>query len=122
MKVVSGGQRASLYGGRFTGRVELEMLVASPDGVRPDTALGHFHDGAVTNWHAHPGGQLLWVVSGTARVGTEADGEVLIEPGTLVATPAGERHWHGAAPGQTVAVLSITWGTTAWEDAAGGGS
>ena len=118
MRVVAGGDRSTTYGGRFTGRVELEMLNATAGDHEPDTALVHFHDGAVTFWHRHPGGQQLFVVSGSARVGTEADGEVSLAPGALVVCPPDERHWHGAAPGATTTLLAVTWGTTAWETVA----
>ncbi|MCB1000940.1 MAG: cupin domain-containing protein [Ilumatobacteraceae bacterium] len=121
MKVVAGGDRSTVYGGRFTGQVELEMLNATPPEVDagvdgPDTALVHFTDGAVTFWHSHPGGQQLFVVSGDARVGTEADGEVPLAPGTLVVCPVDEPHWHGAMPGCDTTLLTITWGTTRWTD------
>jgi quercetin dioxygenase-like cupin family protein len=116
VKVVHHGDRSQQYGGRFTGEVALEMLHATPTDDEADIALVHFHDGAVTAWHTHPGGQQLFVYQGRARVGTEADGEVALGPGALVVTPAGERHWHGAAPGADAAVLAVTWGTTQWED------
>jgi quercetin dioxygenase-like cupin family protein len=123
VKVISGGDRSVSYGGRFTGTVELEMLSvasAQADGSagvdQPDTAFVHFHDGAVSFWHHHPGGQQLYVVSGDARVGTEADGQVALPPGTLVVCPADEPHWHGAMPGCDTTLLAITWGTTVWTD------
>lgn len=121
MKVVVEGDKSTVYGGRFTGRVTLEMLNATPPEIDanvdgPDTALVHFEDGAVTFWHSHPGGQQLYVVSGDARVGTEADGEVPLATGTLVVCPADEPHWHGAMPGRDTTLLAITWGTTAWTD------
>lgn len=106
------------YAGRFTGHVELQVLDAAPDASWPDTALGRFHAGAVTNWHSHPGGQNLWLVEGRGRIGNEVDGAVEIAPGTLVVTPPDERHWHGAMPGADAVWLTMTWGTTAWEDAA----
>lgn len=121
MKVISGGDRSAVYGGRFTGAVELEMLNATPPEIDagvdgPDTALVHFHDGAVTFWHSHPGGQQLFVVSGSARVGTEADGETPLATGTLVVCPRDEAHWHGAMPGCDTTLLAITWGTTQWTE------
>lgn len=115
MKIVSGGDKSEVYGGRFTGSVELEMLHATPTDAEPDTAFVHFKNGAVTYWHKHPGGQQLFVVRGNARVGTEADGEVALAPGTLVVCPANERHWHGAAKGNDSTLLAVTWGTTQWE-------
>jgi quercetin dioxygenase-like cupin family protein len=104
--------------GRFTGRVELSMLAAATSPDRPDAAVGRFHDGAVTYWHTHPGGQLLFVHAGTARVGTDATGAVTIPTGGLVVAEPGERHWHGADHASDCALLTLTWGTTAWEDAA----
>ena len=118
MKVVAGGDKTSVYGGRFTGEVDLEMLHATPTDAEPDTALVHFKGGAVSFWHLHPGGQQLFVVRGDARVGTDADGEVRLAPGALVICPANERHWHGAAPGNDTTLLAVTWGTTQWESVA----
>jgi quercetin dioxygenase-like cupin family protein len=118
VKVVPHGERRGADGTRFTGAVELEMLHATPTDEEADIALVHFHDGAVSNWHRHPGGQQLFVHAGHGRVGTEVDGEVALEPGALVVTPPGERHWHGAARGADADVLAITWGTTVWEDEA----
>lgn len=121
MRVVEGGDRSVSYGGRFTGTVELEMLNATPSDVHsnvdgPDTALVHFHDGAVSFWHSHPGGQQLFVVDGDARIGTEADGQVQLSRGVLVVCPADELHWHGAMPGCDTTLLAITWGTTVWTE------
>lgn len=123
MKVVRSGDRSQAYGGRFTGAVTLEMLNATPPEVDagvdgPDTALVHFHDGAVTFWHRHPGGQQLFVVAGEARVGTADDGEVPLGVGTLVVCPRDEWHWHGAMAGRDATLLAVTWGTTEWTDRA----
>ncbi len=118
MEVIVEGDKTLNYGGRFTGTVELEMLHATPSDTEPDTALVHFQDGAVSFWHMHPGGQQLFVVRGHARVGTDADGEVQLAPGTLVICPPNERHWHGAARGNDSTLLAVTWGTTQWEPVA----
>ena len=91
---------------------------AAATATDPDTSFGHFHDGAVTKWHHHPGGQMLFIVSGRGRVGTEQDGRVELEPGTLVVAPPNEAHWHGAAPGSDCTMLAVTWGTTCWHDEA----
>jgi quercetin dioxygenase-like cupin family protein len=116
MEVISGGEIDTQYGGLFTGAVDLEMLHATPSDDEPDIALVHFHDGAVTNWHHHPGGQRLFVVSGSGRVGTEGDGAVALGRGDLVVAPPDERHWHGAAAGAECTMLAITWGTTCWHE------
>ena len=117
MEITRSGDRSAVYGGRFTGRVELEMLAPAATPDAPDTARVHFFDGAVTCWHRHPGGQQLVLISGTGRAGVDDHGEQ-IEPGTHVAFPVAERHWHGAAAGHDCVWLVITWGVTEWEDGA----
>jgi quercetin dioxygenase-like cupin family protein len=114
MKIVHGASHDPVAAERFTGSAELEMLHLTGDDNRPDIALVHHHEGAVSVWHTHPGGQNIFVVSGHARIGTDADGEVALEPGALVVTPADERHWHGAADGHDATLLAMTWGATAW--------
>lgn len=114
MRVIRNVGATSSYGGNFSGKVSLEMLRAASDDSQPDVALVSFVDGAVTHWHSHPGGQLFWVVEGSAVVGTERDGAVELEPGTLIEAPTGESHWHGAAPGKDATLLTWTWGTTDW--------
>lgn len=75
-----------------------------------------FEPGARTHWHSHPEGQVLYVISGTGRVGTEAGGIVRISPGDVVYASPGELHWHGAAPDSPMSHLSLTTGgATVWE-------
>jgi quercetin dioxygenase-like cupin family protein len=116
MRIVRQGELSETYGGRFTGRVELEMLQSAEEDGRPDVARVHFHEGSVTNWHSHPGGQQLLLLEGQGRVGMP-DGEHELAPGAFVVAPAGERHYHGAVRGSDAVWLAITWGVTVWEDA-----
>lgn len=69
--------------------------------------LVHFKNGARTHWHDHPGEQVLYILEGEGRVGTETD-EWIVMPGDLVYTGPGERHWHGATPGNSMTHISIT--------------
>ena len=57
-----------------------------------------FEPGARTNWHTHPLGQTLYVLSGVGRVQTKGGPILEIRPGDVVWIPAGEKHWHGASP------------------------
>jgi quercetin dioxygenase-like cupin family protein len=62
-------------------------------------ALVRFAPGARTAWHSHARGQFLRVTEGVARFG-HRDGTVIeVHAGQTLYTPAGEDHWHGAAPG-----------------------
>ncbi len=118
MRIVESVESGSVYGGRFTGEVELAMLGPSTGPGDPDVARVTFQDGARTFWHSHPGGQRLYVLDGRGRVGTETSGDVELAPGSYVDAPADEVHYHGAAAGHRCTFLVITWGTTAWRDSA----
>jgi quercetin dioxygenase-like cupin family protein len=75
-----------------------------------------FSEGARTNWHDHPGEQALYILSGKGRVGN-GDEEWEVKPGDIIYTDAGEKHWHGAFPGEKMTHLSITTvGAPNWYD------
>jgi quercetin dioxygenase-like cupin family protein len=76
-----------------------------------------FAPGSRSDWHSHPAGQLLYVVSGAGLVQTDDGSTREISPGDVVVAPAGERHWHGARPDSPMMHLSVTGGgTTEWGD------
>ncbi|MFN7543921.1 MAG: cupin domain-containing protein [Acidobacteriota bacterium] len=80
----------------FTGEVWIEPLVATGlvaiKGVRVS-----FPPGARTAWHTHPGGQILYVVSGRGWVQKEGEAAQPMSAGDTVIIGSGEKHWHGAA-------------------------
>ena len=118
MRIVQQGERSETYGGRFTGRVELEMLQPAEAAGRPDVARVHFYEGAVSNWHSHPGGQHLYLLEGRGRVGMP-DGEHEFEPGDLVAAPADETPLPRRRAREPTASGSRSRGaSTDWEDRA----
>lgn len=82
----------------FTGTVHLVPLVSAPAPARLNAAEVTFSAGARTNWHTHPLGQTLFVVSGRGRAQTEGEAVIEFGPGDVIWIPPGERHWHGATP------------------------
>lgn len=89
----------------FTGEVQLEEL--SQPGSAARVARVTFAPGARTAWHTHPHGQLLLIIAGVARV--QASGETVrdVPAGASVWFPPGERHWHGAAPGEQMIHIAV---------------
>ena len=71
---------------------------------------------ARTDWHSHAVGQTLHIVSGTALVQARGGEIVEVHPGETVYTPAGEEHWHGAAPDRFMSHLAL------WEGPGDGGT
>lgn len=82
----------------FTGTVYQDPIVEAPKPARVRAAVVSFEPGARTNWHHHPLGQTLYVVSGVGRCQTWGGPVQVIRAGDSVWIPPGEKHWHGAAP------------------------
>ncbi len=91
----------------FTGDVNIFPLSEAPEPARVTAAVVRFEPGARTHWHSHPLGQTLVVMSGEGRVQRWGDTMEEIHPGDVVWTGPGEKHWHGAAPGQGVTHMSV---------------
>lgn len=111
MKVVHRGEGNVERGTTFTGEVNLDRLLPAQQDGGMSLSVVHFSDGARTNWHVHPGEQVLYILTGEGRVGTESD-EIRLGPGDVVYAAPGERHWHGASPGHAMSHISVTSGGT----------
>lgn len=110
MKITRAGATPSEKGpeGWFTGTVRLDRLFAAEAPGRVGAAAVTFEPGARTAWHTHPAGQAIIVVCGLGRA-QHAGGPVEeIRPGDVVWFPAGEKHWHGAAPDVAMTHIAIT--------------
>jgi quercetin dioxygenase-like cupin family protein len=117
MQIVRAGDAKPEATGAFTGKSDLRRLLTAQQPGGLAATIVHFEDGARTNWHVHPGEQVLYIVEGQGRAGTEAEA-FSVGPGDLVYSPPGERHWHGAAPGAAMTHLSVTTvGAPEWFEA-----
>ena len=82
----------------FTGVVWQDPVNEAPAPARIRAARVSFEPGARTNWHMHPLGQTLHVLSGVGRVQKLGEPVREIKAGDTVWIAPGEKHWHGAAP------------------------
>jgi quercetin dioxygenase-like cupin family protein len=82
----------------FTGTVWQDPIIAAEAPARIVAARVTFEPGARTNWHTHPLGQTLYVISGIGRFQTNGGPIQEIRPGDVVWIPPGEKHWHGGSP------------------------
>ncbi|HEY7643590.1 MAG TPA: cupin domain-containing protein [Hyphomicrobiales bacterium] len=94
----------------FTGTVFQDPVVEAPEPARLRAARVTFEPGARTNWHTHPLGQTLHVLSGVGRVQSWGGPLQEIRPGDTVWIPPGEKHWHGAAPNNGMVHLAMQEG------------
>ncbi len=74
-----------------------------------------FEPGARTNWHIHSGPQWLFIVEGQVRVQTAGGVAMDLETGDAAVFAPGEKHWHGAVPGERGVHLAVNVNlTTEW--------
>lgn len=66
-----------------------------------------FEPCARSDWHTHPLGQTLIVISGVGRVQRWGGPVEEIRGGDVVWTPPGVKHWHGASPTTAMTHLAI---------------
>lgn len=91
----------------FTGTVWQDPIVEAPEPARVRAVSVAFEPGARTNWHTHPLGQTLFVVSGVGRVQKLGEPVHEIRAGDTVWIPPDEKHWHGASPATGMVHIAI---------------
>ncbi|HLH74581.1 MAG TPA: cupin domain-containing protein [Chloroflexota bacterium] len=92
----------------FIGLAERQVIVDQETSSQVRVALVTFKDGAVNRMHTHDVDQILVITAGEGIVQAEGKPEQQVKAGDVAIIPAGERHWHGAAPGKTMSHLTIT--------------
>lgn len=113
---IGSGARVPAVSDLFIGAVEREAVVTEGDSAQVRVNVVTFKDGAVNKLHRHTFDQVLLITEGEGIVQTEGQPEQHVSVGDVIFIPAGERHWHGAAPGRTMSHLTIaTPGTTSMD-------
>jgi quercetin dioxygenase-like cupin family protein len=98
------GPASSSY---FTGEVWQTAIGAPPAPARMKMLRVRFAPGGRTNWHSHPLGQTLYVLSGVGRVQLLGGPVHEIASGDVVRIAPGEVHWHGASPGAQMVHIAV---------------
>src|SRR5262245_45880348 len=92
----------------FVGAAETALLASSEDpGASVHVYRVEFAEGSRTNWPIHSGPQWLLVLDGRVRVQKAGEAPLEVEAGDAVVIAAGEKHWHGAAPGSYGTHLAV---------------
>ncbi|MDO9375843.1 MAG: carboxymuconolactone decarboxylase family protein [Ferruginibacter sp.] len=91
----------------FTGTVWVNMLVLDQEDL--DVSIGSvtFEPGARTNWHRHPGGQILLVTEGKGYYQERGKPLTMMQKGDVIKCLPGTEHWHGASPGNKLTHIAI---------------
>lgn len=109
MKITRAGSNASMKGPAdwFTGTVRIDPMFQADDPGRVGGSHVTFEPGARTAWHTHPAGQTIIITFGRGRVQREGGPVEEVSAGDVVWFPAGEKHWHGAAPDTAMSHIAI---------------
>jgi len=91
----------------FNGGVWIKRYVSPADSLDCVVSLVTFEARARTNWHTHPGGQILIVVEGTGYYQEKGRPGQIIRKGDIVKSQPGVTHWHGASPDGEFAHLVV---------------
>ena len=92
----------------FTGTAWVYMMI-TPDNTY-NSSIGNviFEPKARTNWHKHPGGQILLVTDGSGFYQEKGKPAQLIKKGDVVRIPPDTEHWHGASSGNSLTHIAIS--------------
>ena len=82
----------------FTGKVWNIGLVATDTVFNTVVGNVYFEPAARSNWHAHPGGQILIITDGTGYHQIKGQPRQTLKKGDVVKCPPNVLHWHGASP------------------------
>jgi quercetin dioxygenase-like cupin family protein len=95
-------------GEMMTGNVWLYDLIQADSIYNYHIASVAFEPGARTNWHVHPGGQVLLVTEGSGYYQEKGKPARIIRKGEVVKCAPGIEHWHGASPESSLTHIGIT--------------
>ena len=105
----------------FTGKAYNFGLV--PNDSMYNTLVGnvYFEAGARSNWHKHPGGQILIITDGEGYHQIDGQARQTMKKGDVVKCPPNVRHWHGATERSSLSQLYIVpnteKGIVEWQEA-----
>jgi quercetin dioxygenase-like cupin family protein len=97
-----------ITGSNFTSTAWVKMLVTNDSIYNASIGVVTFEPGARTNWHRHPGGQILLITDGRGYYREKGKPAQLLLKGDVVRIPPDAEHWHGATPDSTLIHIAIS--------------
>jgi 4-carboxymuconolactone decarboxylase len=91
----------------FTGKVSVKMYTDAQNGLNCSLGSVTFQAGARTNWHVHPGGQILLITEGFAYYQEKGKPKRIVHIGETITCLANVEHWHGASPKGSMTHMTV---------------
>ncbi len=82
----------------FTGDAWFDVIARGEEPSRIRVNVVRFAPGAPNACYAHAAEQTIHVTEGVGLIQARGEKAIEIHPGDTIHTPAGQWHWHGAAP------------------------
>jgi quercetin dioxygenase-like cupin family protein len=121
MKITPQGQALSdltpMEAAHFIGKAGSHPLLTPSSPLPTSCAVVRFEAGARNHWHAHAGGQLLFVIEGEGWVQARGSDPQRVRLGDAIVVAPNEEHWHGAGARGRFAHLVTNLGETRWLEA-----
>jgi quercetin dioxygenase-like cupin family protein len=95
----------------FAGTAYLHMMGAKDTTLHASFGNVTFEPKARTNWHSHPGGQVLFITEGKGYYQAKGEPARLLRKGDVVEIPRNVVHWHGAASDSEFAHIAVSLNT-----------
>jgi quercetin dioxygenase-like cupin family protein len=116
MEIKRSGTQASQKGPpeHFTGTVRIDPLFQAIPPARAAGAYVTFEPCSRSDWHTHPLGQTLIVMSGCGLHQRWGGTIEEIRPGDVVTVGPDEKHWHGASPTTAMTHIAIQEALDGW--------
>jgi len=104
-KIFPKGEKATEY---FTGDAWVEMLTTDTKNFDVMSYVVTFAPGSRNYWHLHPGGQILYCISGEGLL--QQKGELIqhLKAGDVVEIKPNVTHWHGATPDKEFVHIGVS--------------
>lgn len=114
-KIFPKGEKATEY---FTGDAWVEMLTTDTKNFDVMSYVVTFAPGSRNYWHSHPGGQILYCISGEGLLQQKGEPIQHLKTGDVVEIKSNVTHWHGATPDKEFVHIGVSTqlskGSTTW--------
>lgn len=91
----------------FTGKAYNFGLIPSDSTYNTLVGNIYFEARARSNWHTHPGGQILIIIDGEGYHQIEGQPKQTMKKGDVIKCPPNTKHWHGASSNGSLSQLYI---------------
>jgi quercetin dioxygenase-like cupin family protein len=108
------GDLTPLEAAHFTAKAGAHALLPASPPLPTTCSVVRFDPGARNHWHAHAGGQVLFVIEGEGWVQARRANPQRVRLGDAIVVEPNEEHWHGAGRSGPFAHLVVNIGETRW--------